>query len=74
MTALYIFLWYSGLSILLGLVLAIAMVIEEKFRKHLPGHVNKLGLGLVIAAVIGCPVFNVIAIAWIIYHNYWRKQ
>jgi hypothetical protein len=64
---LYGFLVYCGISIGVGLIIAGGMLYDHYIRIPRSGFYspNKLGLGLVIAGIIGCPIVNVLAVLYL---------
>ena len=67
--ALTVFWWYCGISVVIGAFFA-ASIRYDRWRHDTGRDVtyspNKDGLGYLIAAVIGCPVVNLLAVGLLV--------
>ena len=64
-----VFLWYCVLSVAIGLCIAARIRYDRWLhdtKRRITYSPNKDSLGYLIAAVVGCPVINIIAIAVIL--------
>ena len=77
--ALTVFWWYCGISVVIGAFFA-ASIRYDRWRHDTGRDVtyspNKDGLGYLIAAVIGCPVVNLLAVGLLVWTRYtdWRES